>query len=140
MKRGTQIILNCLLFLGMLVLATQVFAGDDTVEGLMNAAKEGAANSAALLSVAVDANNFQTRLATDKDYAAKMLDAALKKDSNQITTLIRQVVTRNQVTLNGFNADFYIFFTTDFKILGHKCTICIDTRGLECSHDVLACE
>lgn len=140
MKRGTQIILNCLLFLGMLVVSTQVYAGDDTVEGLMNAAKEGAGNSAALLSVATDANNFQTRLASDKDYAAKILDAALKKDQNQISTLIRQVITRNQVALNGFNADFYIFFQTKTTIFGHQCTICIDTRGLECSKEILACE
>ena len=141
MKRATQILLDCLLVLGMLVLATQAYAGNDTVEGLMSAAKEGAANSAALLSAATEANNFQNRLATDKDYAAKILEAVKKKDQNQISTMIRQVVNKNQVTLQGFNADFYFFFTAKTPtIFGHYCSVCIDTRNLECAPDSTGCK
>ena len=117
--------------------AAHAFAGKDTPEGMMSIAKqEGVVSVADMQTAASDINAFYTRVATDKAYAGKLLDAIQKSDKAGIITALQSVMTKSTVTVGKINPDFHVdisitvgksrfsyCFSSDHSCDGHNVTL-----------------
>lgn len=81
---------------------------NDTPEGMMAVAKEGLATTRDATAALNDLTTLLNRLSTDKGYATKLLDAVKKGDSNAVTSVLKETMTRSDFTVRNIKYDFHI--------------------------------
>ena len=126
----------CCVALGLAaMIATPAFAGKDTPEGMMAIAKqEGVASVSDMQTAANEVNALYTRVATDKVFAAKLLDAIQKNDRVAITAALKSVMTKSTITLGKINPDFHVEMSL---IVGkYKFSSCFSSDGSCDGHNV----
>lgn len=94
----------------------------DTPDTLMTTYKAGAADTADLLAVSGEANSFVNRIASDKTYATKLLEAIQKNNTTAIVSIVKETAPRSTVQVQKIDPDFTI--AVEFTIRGHHVVVC----------------
>lgn len=119
----------------MTLVGASAYAGPgDTPEKMMAVAKEGMAQSADAVTAANQINAMLNRLATDKAYATKVLEAVKKKDANAIGQLLRVMMPRGEVTVGNIASDFHFSWKVRFN--SYEFRGCISSDGSCEGHNV----
>lgn len=107
---------------------------NDTPEGMMAVAKEGL-EAAKDQAVAInDFTAFANRLSSDKAYATKLLEAIRKEDSDAVTSVLKETITRSRFTVRNIKSDFH--FELHIQFNSYHGSACISSDHSCSGHNV----
>jgi hypothetical protein len=125
-----RIFLVCCIATILMISAGAALAGKDTPDIVMNTYKVGTPDTADLLAVSSEANSFVNRIASDKTYATKLLEAIQKNNVSAIVSIIKETAPRSTVQVLKINPDFTI--AAEFQIRKYKVVVCASSE-LNCN-------
>jgi hypothetical protein len=117
----------CVFGLVFLTFLPDTDAGNDTPDTVQSAFRFGSAETSDLFSLTNEVNNFVTRVASDRGYATRLLDAIRNNNVAGIISVVKETAPRSSVSIESLTPDFSVRIR--FTNKAHHITVCSSSQN-----------